>query len=251
MCDKSEDKSCHAATNMCVCTHTHTHTRHSGSGLSRRATDYSHPGPVESRLDTHDGAWAGHGSVPPPTRIWQPFGTGPIRVSPLAESKTTMPRCSSTLHGCHKARRVHRCPQRARIAVPKPFPLQIGSFLGTTTGGHDGDRGPPLAGTPIPVAHPSRRRLTRGPTRRSWPLPAVPRTRCYAGESPWVRDSRPLGAGMGSSAFAFADARSTATTGAWLLAQHHGGVSRGTCWPEGSAFAITVPVVVPSRDPNV
>jgi hypothetical protein len=30
-----------------------------------------------------------------------------------------------------------------------------------------------------------------------------------------VRDSRPLGSGMVSSAFFFADARSTATTGAW------------------------------------
>jgi hypothetical protein len=32
----------------------------------------------------------------------------------------------------------------------------------------------------------SRRRLTRGPSWRSWPLPAVPRNGCYAGESPWV-----------------------------------------------------------------
>jgi hypothetical protein len=32
--------------------------------------------------------------------------------------------------------------------TPKHFPLQIGNFLGTATGGHDGDRGPlwPRAG---------------------------------------------------------------------------------------------------------
>ena len=33
-----------------------------------------------------------------------------------------------------KGRRGHRCPQRARIMDPKPFPLQIASFLGTARG---------------------------------------------------------------------------------------------------------------------
>jgi hypothetical protein len=33
-----------------------------------------------------------------------------------------------------KGGRAHRCPQRTRIADPKPFSLQTGHFLGTTTG---------------------------------------------------------------------------------------------------------------------
>ena len=51
-------------------------------------------------------------------------------------------------------------------------------------------------------------------------------------------DSRPLGAGMGSSAFFLPLARSTATTGAWPFAHHHGvgmpGIHTGDDGPFGA-----------------
>jgi hypothetical protein len=43
-------------------------------------------------------------------------------------------------------KRVHPCPQRARIADPSPFPLQTRGFLGTTTGATMRSR------TPLPAA---------------------------------------------------------------------------------------------------
>jgi hypothetical protein len=41
-----------------------------------------------------------------------------------------------------EGRRGHPGPQRARIIDPKPFPLQIASFLGTASGGHHRHLGP-------------------------------------------------------------------------------------------------------------
>jgi hypothetical protein len=67
------------------------------------------------------------------------------------------PRCGSTSCGCEKkadeADESIPDTKGRESWTPKYFPLQIGSFLGTATGGHDGDRGP-LWPAPLPIAPP-------------------------------------------------------------------------------------------------
>jgi hypothetical protein len=48
--------------------------------------------------------------------------------------REVMPPLRQYFSRLRKGRRVHRCPQKARIAVPLPFPLQTGRFLRATAG---------------------------------------------------------------------------------------------------------------------
>jgi hypothetical protein len=100
------------------------------------------------------------------------------------------------------------------------------------------------------LAHRSRRRLAWGSDKGGdGPFPRSPEMAVMQGESPWgVRDSRPLGSGMDSSAL-FTAGASTAATGAWpsptkgSAIRHRGPLS----WLPGSRWFAQRPWV---RDPR-
>jgi hypothetical protein len=73
----------------------------------------------------------------------------------------------------------------------------------------------------------------RGHERRSWPLSRTPKTGRFAGKNgQGIPRSSPFG-GSHALVWLLQTAPSTATTGAWPFAHHHGGTNREGCRPKG------------------
>ena len=91
---------------------------------------------------------------------------------------------------------------------------------------------------------------TKGHERRSWPLSRTPKTGRFAGKNgQGIPRSSPFG-GSHALVWLLQTAPSTATTGAWPFAHHHGGTNReGVPAKRGSAIGIVAPVVAPRKRP--